>query len=117
LQEFDVDPTRTVREEFSSVYKAQLRVVAERERISKELEGVGEDMAKMQVRRFGGGQVSSGAWLWPGDQGLCQGRAVLRSKAVVTTNVELPLAWSIVLLLTTAAVVLRGVVPGPAGPA
>jgi hypothetical protein len=38
-----------VREEFSSVYKQQLKVVSERERISKELEGVGEDMAKMQV--------------------------------------------------------------------
>jgi uncharacterized protein (DUF3084 family) len=50
LQEFDVDPTRTVREEFNSVYKQQLKVVSERERISKELEGVGEDMERMQVR-------------------------------------------------------------------
>ncbi|WIA42252.1 hypothetical protein OEZ86_008269 [Tetradesmus obliquus] len=48
-QEFDVDPTRTVREEFNSVYKQQLKVVSERERISKELEGVGEDMERMQA--------------------------------------------------------------------
>lgn len=44
-----MDPTRTVREEFNSVYKQQLKVVSERERISKELEGVGEDMERMQV--------------------------------------------------------------------
>eukprot|EP00879_Flechtneria_rotunda_P011902 GHRR01012431.1.p1 GENE.GHRR01012431.1~~GHRR01012431.1.p1 ORF type:complete len:661 (+),score=250.45 GHRR01012431.1:1092-3074(+) len=48
-QEFDVDPTRTVREEFYSVYNKQLAVVAEQERISKALETVGEDMNKMQA--------------------------------------------------------------------
>lgn len=48
-QEFDVNPTRTVREEFYSVYQQQLAIVSEQERISKELENVGEDMNKMQV--------------------------------------------------------------------
>eukprot|EP00878_Enallax_costatus_P031305 GHUV01034225.1.p1 GENE.GHUV01034225.1~~GHUV01034225.1.p1 ORF type:complete len:665 (+),score=134.63 GHUV01034225.1:184-2178(+) len=48
-QEFDVDPTRTVREEFYSVYNKQLAIVAEQERISKGLETVGDDMNKMQT--------------------------------------------------------------------
>jgi ATPase subunit of ABC transporter with duplicated ATPase domains len=47
-QEFDVDPRRTVREEFLSVFDAQLRVERERTRLSAELETVGEDMARMQ---------------------------------------------------------------------
>ncbi len=49
LQEFDVNPSRTVREEFYSVYQRQLAIVSEQERISKELETVGTDMNKMQV--------------------------------------------------------------------
>jgi hypothetical protein len=49
LQEFDVEPTRTVREEFYSVYNKQMQVVAQQEAISKELENVGEDMDRMQV--------------------------------------------------------------------
>ena len=48
-QEFDVDPTRTVREEFYSVYNKQQQVMAEQERISAELEAVGEDMEAMQA--------------------------------------------------------------------
>jgi len=48
-QEFDVDPRRTVREEFLSVFDAQLRVEKERARVSAELETVGEDMARMQT--------------------------------------------------------------------
>ena len=47
-QEFDVKPTRTVREEFYSVYDEQVRVTKRLEAISKELESVGEDMDKMQ---------------------------------------------------------------------
>ncbi|KAJ9523392.1 hypothetical protein QJQ45_005295 [Haematococcus lacustris] len=47
-QEFDVTPSKTVREEFQSVYATQLKVVERRERISKELESVGEDMELMQ---------------------------------------------------------------------
>jgi ATPase subunit of ABC transporter with duplicated ATPase domains len=48
-QEFDVDPRRTVREEFLSVFESQLRVERERERLSAQLETVGEDMARMQT--------------------------------------------------------------------
>ncbi|KIY95443.1 hypothetical protein MNEG_12521 [Monoraphidium neglectum] len=47
-QEFDVQPGRTVREEFYSVYDKQLQVVREQEEISKQLESVGEDMDAMQ---------------------------------------------------------------------
>ena len=47
-QEFDVKPTRTVREEFYSVYDEQVKVTRRLEAISKELESVGEDMEKMQ---------------------------------------------------------------------
>lgn len=57
LQEFDVEPTRTVREEFYGVYNKQLSIVAEQERISKQLESVGEDMDKMQV--------GEGVPVWP----------------------------------------------------
>jgi hypothetical protein len=49
LQEFDVEPTRTVREEFFSVYKQQQKLVEEQEWLSKELEECGEDMTRMQV--------------------------------------------------------------------
>jgi hypothetical protein len=48
-QEFDVEPSRTVREEFYSVYQQQQKLVAEQERLSRELEECGEDMARMQV--------------------------------------------------------------------
>jgi uncharacterized protein (DUF3084 family) len=77
LQEFDVDPSRTVREEFNSVYKQQLKVVSERERISKELEGVGEDMERMQVRAGWqeGGARSGQKGHHPGDVGLQRGDA------------------------------------------
>lgn len=51
LQEFDVEPSRTVREEFYSVYRDQMAVVEEQERLSAELEHVGEDMERMQVCR------------------------------------------------------------------
>ncbi len=47
-----------VREEFYSVYQRQREVVAAQERISAELEGVGEDMERMQV---GGGVGGVGA--------------------------------------------------------
>lgn len=59
LQEFDVNPSRTVREEFYSVYQRQLAIVSEQERISKELETVGTDMDKMQVSQL----MTSGALL------------------------------------------------------
>ena len=48
-QEFDVDPTRTVREEFYSVYDKQRAVLAEQEAISAQLEAVGSDMDAMQA--------------------------------------------------------------------
>jgi len=48
-QEFDVDPRRTVREEFLSVFESQLRVERERARLSAELETAGEDMRRMQT--------------------------------------------------------------------
>lgn len=53
VQEFDVEPSRTVREEFLSVYKQQQKVVEEQERLSRELEQCGEDMERMQVGRVG----------------------------------------------------------------
>jgi hypothetical protein len=40
-QEFDVLPTRTVREEFYSVYAEQVKVVKRQEAIAKELESTG----------------------------------------------------------------------------
>ena len=49
-------PSRTVREEFLSVYSKQQEVVRQQEAISKELEAVGQDMERMQVR---------GAGCWP----------------------------------------------------
>ncbi|KAF6252209.1 P-loop containing nucleoside triphosphate hydrolase protein [Scenedesmus sp. NREL 46B-D3] len=64
-QEFDVEPSRTVREEFSSVYRQQLKVVSERERISKELEGVGEDMDRMQCANQGVGRAWAGCAAGP----------------------------------------------------
>jgi hypothetical protein len=48
-QEFDVEPTRTVREEFYSVYAQQQKLVEEQARLSRELEQCGEDMDRMQV--------------------------------------------------------------------
>eukprot|EP00197_Chlamydomonas_leiostraca_P006476 CAMPEP_0202869404 /NCGR_PEP_ID=MMETSP1391-20130828/12431_1 /ASSEMBLY_ACC=CAM_ASM_000867 /TAXON_ID=1034604 /ORGANISM="Chlamydomonas leiostraca, Strain SAG 11-49" /LENGTH=706 /DNA_ID=CAMNT_0049549717 /DNA_START=43 /DNA_END=2163 /DNA_ORIENTATION=- len=48
-QEFDVLPTRTVREEFYSVYAEQVKVVKRQEAISRELENSGEDMVRMQA--------------------------------------------------------------------
>lgn len=47
-QEFDVEPSRTVREEFYSVYDQQTRITKRQEAISLELEEVGEDMDRMQ---------------------------------------------------------------------
>ena len=46
-QEFDVDPTRTVREEFFSAFIAQMAVVNRQEEIQRALEECGEDMDKM----------------------------------------------------------------------
>lgn len=40
-QEFDVNPSRTVREEFNSVYGKQLEVMRQQEQLSKDLETVG----------------------------------------------------------------------------
>jgi hypothetical protein len=48
-QEFDVDPRRTVREEFYSVYAQQRALLEEQARLSAALEDVGEDMERMQV--------------------------------------------------------------------
>ncbi|GBF90920.1 ABC transporter F family member-like [Raphidocelis subcapitata] len=48
-QEFDVDPGRTVREEFYSVYDKQTQIMREQEEISRALEGAGEDMEAMQA--------------------------------------------------------------------
>lgn len=53
-QEFDVEPSRTVREEFYSVYNQQVKLVEEQARLSRELEECGEDMGRMQVRLEGG---------------------------------------------------------------
>lgn len=38
-----------MREEFYTVYQQQQKLVAEQERLSKELEECGEDMGRMQV--------------------------------------------------------------------
>ena len=46
-QEFDVDPRRTVREEFASAFGDQQIVMRRQEEIQKELENCGEDMDKM----------------------------------------------------------------------
>mmetsp|Transcript_4201 Transcript_4201/g.11356 ORF Transcript_4201/g.11356 Transcript_4201/m.11356 type:complete len:726 (+) Transcript_4201:1136-3313(+) len=48
-QEFDVDPKRTVREEFYQVYDQQVRAVKRQEQLSAQLESAGEDMARMQA--------------------------------------------------------------------
>ena len=48
-QEFDVDPRRTVREEFASALGDQLQLIRRQEEIQKELESVGEDMEAMAV--------------------------------------------------------------------
>lgn len=48
-QEFDVDPRRTVREEFMSAFKDQLSVTNRQEEIAKELEECGEDMDRMSM--------------------------------------------------------------------
>lgn len=47
-QEFDVEPTRTVREEFRSVYKEQLKVTNRLDQLQKDLEQVTDDMERMQ---------------------------------------------------------------------
>ncbi|PRW33209.1 ABC transporter F family member 5 [Chlorella sorokiniana] len=46
-QEFDVDPRRTVREEFMSAFADQVTNSMRQEEIQKELESVGEDMDRM----------------------------------------------------------------------
>lgn len=46
-QEFDVVPTRTVREEFMSAFGEQVALMARQEEIQVALETVGEDMTKM----------------------------------------------------------------------
>ncbi|KAK9842531.1 hypothetical protein WJX81_004688 [Elliptochloris bilobata] len=48
-QEFDVVPTRTVREEFLSAYGEQVEVVQRQEAIQRELEDCGEDMERMSA--------------------------------------------------------------------
>ncbi|GLI58502.1 hypothetical protein VaNZ11_000233, partial [Volvox africanus] len=47
-QEFDVQPGRTVREEFYSVYETQLKIKRRQEELSLSLESVGDDMDRMQ---------------------------------------------------------------------
>ncbi|GFR43044.1 hypothetical protein Agub_g4050 [Astrephomene gubernaculifera] len=47
-QEFDVQPGRSVREEFYSVYEAQLKIKRRQEELSVSLESVGDDMDLMQ---------------------------------------------------------------------
>lgn len=47
-QEFDVVPTRTVREEFYSVYQQQTKILRRQKELSEELEQCGEDMSRMQ---------------------------------------------------------------------
>ncbi|KAG2431609.1 hypothetical protein HYH02_013302 [Chlamydomonas schloesseri] len=47
-QEFDVQPGRTVREEFYSVYEMQMKVKRRQEELSVSLESVGDDMDLMQ---------------------------------------------------------------------
>lgn len=46
-QEFDVEPTRTVREEFMSAFSDQLGVMKRQEEVQKGLEECGDDMDKM----------------------------------------------------------------------
>ena len=46
-QEFDVEPTRTVREEFMSAFSEQLHVIERQEAVQRELEECGEDMERM----------------------------------------------------------------------
>ena len=46
-QEFDVDPTRTVKEEFASAQKEQVEVLRKLEETQKQLEEVGDDMETM----------------------------------------------------------------------
>lgn len=46
-QEFDVDPNRTVREEFASAFADQLDLVRKQDEIQKKLENVGDDMDAM----------------------------------------------------------------------
>ncbi|KAI8110701.1 hypothetical protein M9435_002375 [Picochlorum sp. BPE23] len=46
-QEFDVEPTRTVREEFMSAFSDQLHVIERQEAVQRELEECGEDMERM----------------------------------------------------------------------
>ncbi|CAL8469003.1 g8544 [Coccomyxa elongata] len=48
-QEFDVEPTRTVREEFMSAYAEQMTVMRRQEEIQKGLEECGEDMDRMSA--------------------------------------------------------------------
>ncbi|KXZ43852.1 hypothetical protein GPECTOR_79g131 [Gonium pectorale] len=47
-QEFDVQPGRTVREEFYSVYETQMKIKKRQEDLSLSLESVGDDMDLMQ---------------------------------------------------------------------
>ncbi|EFJ51883.1 hypothetical protein VOLCADRAFT_56598 [Volvox carteri f. nagariensis] len=47
-QEFDVQPGRTVREEFYSVYETQIKIKRRQEELSMSLESVGDDMDRMQ---------------------------------------------------------------------
>lgn len=46
-QEFDVEPTRTVREEFMSAFSDQINVMKRQEEVQKGLEECGDDMDKM----------------------------------------------------------------------
>ena len=46
-QEFDVQPSRTVREEFMSAFNDQIMVIKRQEEVQKELENCGDDMDKM----------------------------------------------------------------------
>jgi ATPase subunit of ABC transporter with duplicated ATPase domains len=46
-QEFDVEPSRTVREEFMSAFEDQLEVLRRQEAVQKGLEECGDDMDKM----------------------------------------------------------------------
>ena len=46
-QEFDVEPTRTVREELMSAFSDQINVIKRQEEVQKGLEECGEDMEKM----------------------------------------------------------------------
>ncbi|BDA42998.1 probable energy-dependent translational throttle protein EttA [Coccomyxa sp. Obi] len=48
-QEFDVEPTRTVREEFMSAYAEQMALMNRQEEIQKGLEECGEDMDRMSA--------------------------------------------------------------------